>query len=660
MTRPVTRANGAVPKPLPEVEVGVPAYMPFSLTPYKNAWEILRDDDITVTQLIAMRRTDGQARALYRLITLPIRSALKNATFVPQNNVEGGEEEAAFMEQMFTLPASAGGMTVPLSKVIAQMLMAVFDGFSAFEMVYWQPKTGPMKGKWTLKKLAHRPAETLSFLIDNNSEYAGLRQRTMWQGQHIDKVLPAEHTVYYAAQEEERAFYGRSYFEAAFKHWEAKFKLYLIAHIAAQRAAVGTRVGKMPRNPNKAEREALVRGLADLGIAQYIVIPEDYTIESLKEFAGFPFLDYINHHNSQMSKSILAAFFDKDQGGSDVKLVDFGQQSDAMFIMMLQTIMAEIEEVINQKIVPRFIDWNFDSGRYPKFQFGPLTEDKKAALLELFKTLAVAGQSLTIRPETLHEIEKQVSEELGLEIDWETVEEEMEEEKLAQAELEAQMAEQQAMGAAPAAGGDGQPPDVDPALLPKGFTLLTAEDAGTVTLTEFAADLLREAYDHVELAQGVPQAGLKRVRTAEGARIFGVPIGTPITRDMEQRTSGQGVKGKPFGGGIRGKQDTGQQTLGGGLGAKAQDPGSVNAKPKMTGANPTRILGHPEQPGVQLLDFGDGTVAIRDAEGRLSPRQKYDIGAFEKLGWQAPKKDQNGEKTENSPEREKKTGKKTT
>src|SRR5947207_454574 len=231
------KVNGVLPKPTPDVEVGVSAYLPF-VVPYQNAWEALRTDEVTVKQLQAMRRTDGQARALYRLITLPIRSALKTATFVPEDNVEGGEDEATFIQQMFTLPASGGGMTVPFNKVIAQL--------------------------------------------------------------------------------------------------------------AAQRAAVGTRIGKLPANPNREEKAAFQKGLADLGAFQWMTVPSDYEVESLREATGFDFLALVNHHNSQMSKSVLAAFFDKEQGGGDSgKLVDFGQQSDALFLLMLATIMGEIEEVIN-------------------------------------------------------------------------------------------------------------------------------------------------------------------------------------------------------------------------------------------------------------------------------------------------------------------------
>ncbi len=639
------RAVGVTPKPAPDIEVGVSAYLPF-VVPYRNAWEALRDDEVTVKQLIAMRKTDGQARALYRLITLPIRAALKAATFIPEDNVEGGEDEAAFIQQMFTLPANAGGMTVPFNRFVAQLLMAVFDGFSAFELVYWVPKKGPLKDKWTLKKAAHRPSETLTFVLNERSEFHGLRQQTMYQGRHVDVFVPAEHAIYWAANEEERPFYGQSYFHTAFFHWDKKFRLYVIAHLAAQRAAVGTRVGKVPANPNREELAAFRKSLSDLGVAQWMTMPADYEVDSVKETIGFDFLSFINHHNSQMSKSVLAAFFDKEQGGGgDAKLVDFGAQSDSLFLLMLQTIMGEIEEVINQHVIPRFIDWNFDSGKYPKFQFGSLSAEQKAAMFELFKQLAVAGQSLTIRPEVVHEMEKQVSEELGLEIDWDTVEEEMAFDKEQQALAEELMAQEQAMGmpaagaGAPGAGGPPAPapsPIVDPSLLPKGFTL-SDTDPATLALTDLARDLLDEAYDAVTLTRGVPNSGgPKFVRTAAGAAVYGVPIGTAITRDMEERTAAQGVKGKVFGGGVRGPQKapgTKREVLGGGLGAPAQNPGGVTTDPGGGSLTPKAIYINERQPGAQLLDYGDGTVAIRDANGNTSARHRFDVAAFVRLGW---------------------------
>ncbi len=650
MTQPVApspaqRTSAVLPKPRPDIEVGVGSVLPFSV-PYKNVWEALRDDEVTVQQLITMRKTDGQARALFRLITLPIRSALKTATFVPEEDVEGGEDEAQFCQQMFTLPASAGGMSIPFNRVIAQLLLAVFDGFTAFELVYQSPDEGPLKGKWTIKKIAHRPADTLTFLIDKRGEFAGFRQQTMWQGQHIDRQLPADHMIYYAACEEEKAFYGQSYFQAAYYHWDKKAKLYLIAHIAAQRAAVGTRVGKLPPNPSEQEKTEFQNALSQLGVAQWMTMPDTFQVESMKETPGFGFLDFINHHNSQMSKSVLASFFDKEHGsGNDAKLVDFGQQSDALFLLMLETIMSEIEDVINQKIIPRFIDWNFGSQKYPRFRFGSLSQEQKAAMLDLFKTLAVAGQSLAIHQEFVSELEKQIAEEFGLEIDWETIEAADALAAEEQAQQEQLMYAQQGLGVDPVtAGGQTTPgvsvndtagrPQIPAGLLPSGFQLTNILDPATLALTDLAHDLLD---DVVDLARGVPDAGVRRVRTAQGARIYGVPVGSIITRDMEKRTSGEGHKGAPYGGGIRDPLgDPGERkVLGGNLGAQG-DLGGVQTAPgggKKNADKPKAVYSHPDVPGARLLDFGDGTVAVEDSKGHRSQRQKFQIQAFLRLGW---------------------------
>ena len=46
-----------------------------------------------------------------------------------------------------------------------------------------------------------------------------------------------------------------------------------------------------------------------------------------------------------------------------------------------------------------------------------------------------------------------------------------------------------------------------------------------------------------------------------------------------------------------------------------------------------RIYTNPNEPGAQLIDYGDGTVAIRDASGKLTPRQRFSIAQFKRYGW---------------------------
>ncbi len=436
-----------IPKPKPSEYgdyVGVDHNLPFSTPWIDDTYELLREEEElvpTVRQLMGMRRTDAQARALYSLLTLPIRSALRGATFVPPADAKsGGTKEAEFISNMFTLPPCAGGMEISFQRVMAQILMALFDGFSPFEQVYWSPKKGPLKGKITLQKLAYRPADTITFLTEKDGTWAGFRQRAQVHGEVIDVKIDRENAFYWAAREEERPFYGVSFFQSAFFNFDKKQKLSYLLHLAAQRKAVGTRVGTWPPNASEKDKGNFKKALSDFGLAQWIAHPETFKTEIQSDSGSqFDFLSLINHHNSQMSKSILASFFDKDQGGgaADAKLVDFGSQSDAMFLLMLQAIMDEIAAQINHYIIPKFIDWNFGSGKYPTFVWGTFTDEQRAEIQKTFDTLAVAAAP-NVTPEFMFEIEKKIAEKLGLEIDYDTIEKEHEEQKKLQKQADEQ------------------------------------------------------------------------------------------------------------------------------------------------------------------------------------------------------------------------------
>lgn len=432
-------------------EEGVPYYLPF-VTPYKGSWEIIRDDKVTIWQLIDMRRKSGQARALYRLVTMPILAALQTAHFVPADNVEGGQDEAVFVEQMLTLPPEGGGMITEFEKVIAQMLLALFTGFSAFELVYWVPIQGPLAGKVTLKKISYRPSETVEFLVDNNTEFDGLRQRTYLQGRVIDVKIDGKNVVYFANQEEERPFYGVSLFETAWYHFDKVQRLDYLMGLAAQRSAVGLKIGTMPPDVNAQDQQNFQRALGNLGLSPYIILPsEAWTVQVVNEGgAHFDFLGVINYHLNQMSKSVLAQWFDEDTGNGQNggTTVDFSRQDDSLFIMMLQKIMRDVEKVINHQIAPRFINWNFGTGKYPTFRFGPFTDEQRSAIQTTFNTLAAAlvaspDPTQGLAPEFWRALQEDMGNKLGLPIDWDTVKLEWEKDDAQQDELKQLQFEQQ-------------------------------------------------------------------------------------------------------------------------------------------------------------------------------------------------------------------------
>lgn len=431
-----------------DIEYGTDIDLPFS-TPFSPAQSGLKKTDTeelrevlnadtwegpTIRQLVTMRRQDGQARALYNLLTLPIRSALSSSEILPE---DGGEEEAEFIRQIFFTPPEAGGMTVTFQRFMSQVLSGLFNGFAAFEKVFWRPTHGPLKGKITLKKLAYRPAETVTFVTDEKGSYRGFRQRTFADGKTLDAYIPKEYSFYFAAKEEERKFYGVSFFESAFYHYDKKCRIYYIAHLAAQRAAVGTRVGKIPDSATPSQKAAFARALQSIATAQWMTLDYGFDVEMLSEGGSFDFINFVNHHNSQMSKTVLAAFFDSNQGSGqgEGSLVNFAKPGDGMYLMMLRTIMDDIASQINHYIIPQLIDLNFDSGKYPKFSWGKLTDEQRGAIATTFDKVATAGQNINLTPEFIRALEVHQAREFGLEIDYDEVEErEAEEEAVAVAQ----------------------------------------------------------------------------------------------------------------------------------------------------------------------------------------------------------------------------------
>lgn len=507
MDRTNRRLGASSPKTITELkrdiqplglEIGVGANMPFT-TPYrptgpgagkakdaKDLEELMRDErglGPSIAQLKSMRMTDGQARALYRLLTLPIQSALDGSSFIP---ADGGEKEAEFIEKVFLEPPHAGGMTVSFHRFMAQLLQGLFDGFAAFEKVYWIPGYGELKGKLTLKKLAYRPSDSITFILDKNGGFEGLRQHAYTYGKSVDVYIPKSRSFYFAAQEEENPFYGVSYFQSAFYHWDKKQKVYFIAHLAAQRSAIGTRVGTVPRTASNAAKAEFSRNMANMALNQYLIMPEGFEIESIKEGGNFDFLAYLNHHNSQMSKSILGQFIDKDQGAGrgESSVVDNDSGGDDIFFMTLQAIMDQIAAQINHYIIPDIIDANFKGQKYPKFTWGKLTDDQKKRVAKIFEKLATAGDAANVTPEFMRELEKHMAEDLGFDIDYEEVEEREEEER---AEMAAQLDAQAEA-------------DAQLTLDELEATALPGDEE--VTLSGASGDLVRLAYDFLHESTG--------------------------------------------------------------------------------------------------------------------------------------------------------------
>lgn len=433
----VAKPKDDAPDPLLNVEMGVEKVLPFTF--WSTDGEVARDDRISLDDLVEMRRRDGQARALIRLFTLPILSAFAEGEWISPDEETQMDEEVDFANQMWNLPKQAGGMTTSKMVLLKKTLQGLTDGFAVFEEVRHVPVEGPLKGKITLRKLAYRDPRTVRFRVDETGGFNGIRQIASINGRTIDVRIPKEKCFYWTCNAEENPFYGVSMFEAAYEHYTVKRKLYYIAHLAAQFAAVPGRMGTIPKGADPRKVVAFKQMLMNFAFNTAGVMEEGFEVADFKSNSGFDFLKLIDHHNHMMSKSVLAGFLDQENRAT---LIDVGESSDPaadFFVMALESIMDDIAEQWSQYLMPKYLDWNFGTKKYPVFRFSQLSDVAKDAIATMFQAV-VTSSVLNSTPEFVREMEKKLSSAYDLDIDYDEIEKQEKE----AAEEEAKKAEEEA------------------------------------------------------------------------------------------------------------------------------------------------------------------------------------------------------------------------
>jgi phage gp29-like protein len=192
---------------------------------------------------------------------------------------------------------------------------------------------------------------------------------------------------------------------------------------------------------NDDTKKTFLNALGQLGANAAIMMPDGITLPKDEQLTGaataLPYVEAINHHNMEMSKSVLMQFVDigtGDSGGGGFSL----SKNHLDFAMMgLEHLMGEVTDMWNQQVFPELIWWNFKSKNVPILEFPTLESDTREAMLEIFSKILTARET-PVSPEFIAEMEKKVALEFGFELDDEEV---MENQKrrIAQEELEQAM-----------------------------------------------------------------------------------------------------------------------------------------------------------------------------------------------------------------------------
>lgn len=371
-----------------------------------------RIDNVSVAEYVKMRQNDGTVSSLYLLMTLPI---LSTASSFEADEDDANNEQADFVNSVFTDPPHKGGMSIPFGIVKADMVRAVLEGFRVYELVLGLN----VDNKVVYRKIAPRDGSTQdqSILLkrDATGEYDGFHQRVTYHGEWKDVTIPAWKSFLFTYSKDKNFLYGESAFKAAYYHYKKKHKLYYLSELAVQVGAVPPKIITGPDNIDKDLKARILREFDKLGIRSTAYIKDTYKVDTLKTADGrIDPMPLIDHHDTQMARSILAQFLmlgttAGSKGGSHALSAD---QSD-LFIQALKGVMTAIEDHINFYLIPGLIDLNFAKPAYPQFHFEDITSDTKSIITDAFTQLVTSGK---ITDSMARGLENRVAEALDIDL----------------------------------------------------------------------------------------------------------------------------------------------------------------------------------------------------------------------------------------------------
>jgi hypothetical protein len=372
-----------------------------------------RQDEIPISDYRKMRTNDGKVSALVSLYTLPIWRMSFNVE--PTNGDRG---EAEFIMDNFTKPFGAGGTDRSFEYYIRDMAYFIFDGFRAYEKVWYIDE----ENKVRLKKLALRDAETVTILSDKD-ELRGLKQGEV--------VIPKEKTLLLTYNPSEDMFYGQSILRPVWYHWDKKHKLYYIAHVAAEVQTVPPRVLKH-KGMDSAQLSKLENALDRLGLESRITYNSNNAeVEFLDVTSGTKvnIIDMIQHHDNQMAKAMLAMWVDLSSEGNAAGSRALGSPMIDIYEQNIESITQIIENEINVNVIPQLIDWNFASKNYPKFRFSPLDQQSEGLIRQAFVEIVRKGLPDELTMDIIGKIAKRFDIEFDAEEQLKLLEQKKEEQK---------------------------------------------------------------------------------------------------------------------------------------------------------------------------------------------------------------------------------------
>lgn len=341
---------------------------------------------VTIDQFRDMVDKDPTVESLYNIFTLPIIAATYR---IDADKDDTGEVQADLVRKNLLEPPHKGGMQLPFSLFLDQLLLSIVDGFQLWEKVYRL-----QDGYLVLKKLAHRDSVGITLIRDDEGGYGGARQQVSYGDKIVDVTMPAHKTFLFTHNKARSFLYGRSALTSLRSAYLKKRRLEWLDSIGLQADAIKPKLLKrvsdavIEKTGDDTKVARILSSLARLGERKSVAsIPFGYEVQELTANGRDPHQS-IERQNSEMARAFLATFtLLGSQGGSNVGSYALSDNLSDMLMISLKAFMTKVEEHVNQFMIADMHDLNFAKPHYSEFHFDDLTSDTVEVITEAFKKL---------------------------------------------------------------------------------------------------------------------------------------------------------------------------------------------------------------------------------------------------------------------------------
>lgn len=369
-------------------------------------------------EIEAMLRTDGKARAVEQVLTLPIRGARYQI-----DKPDGDRGQHDLVMRALTLPADQGGMRTSLRQVLAQATSACLYRSSAFEKVFKIADDGRV----VYDAVAYRPPT--SVYLARNAKTAQLQGFLQWTWTDIARFeriyIPQAKSWIYIHGLHRDPILGSSDIEVCWRAFETKQKIRFLWNAFMENQVTPKAIAKKLTGDDPAGAAALARQVATLkgGGVVGITAADEVTPWDSQPQAASVFQQAVNYLDEEMYASVMANFLGLGtasgiRGGGSFALSL--SQTD-FYLQSRQAVLDELAETVTHGLIAPLVRWNFGKdAAVPQFRYVGLapTSNTTEAILQMVTALVATppppGGVSAVPQEFIDELVDTTAGQLGL------------------------------------------------------------------------------------------------------------------------------------------------------------------------------------------------------------------------------------------------------